>query len=484
MTHFDFTDMKLEQAFRNLCAKLYLKGETQQIDRVLYQFSARYYNCNTESIFGSIDVIHAVVYSLLLLNTDLHVAEGDYKKMSQSEFIKNTMNAISSGTPKIRRSSFDWTPLQRTPSSISSGSSICAKSLDSAVLPRNLSTLSIGSKTWESDIKSILKHMYSSIRHQQIVDPSTPSISKKTNSVKSALRRSVGTMTKRTSTDSASITSSTRSSIMQYEAVGSHLYTELPLTYTSTAPYYKEGIVSRKHLLDSKDQRAKHRDWKQCFMVIDRNQLNMYKLESSQKIKKNAVGAGDWISQAHVMCSIDLKHSLATVLPTGYNRQRQHAFTLEQSNGAKYVFQAGSAEQVLEWVSTCNYWAARESKEPLAQGISSMEYGWGRCLETASSVIIHDWQTPASPVISSILEEPTQLEVLHKHVEVLTTQLDQHRDIKEKIETRFMGVSKLSNKALGNWQNKSQYLLQEIIKYQNYCNSIEKSLSLQASAMA
>ena len=40
-----------------------------------------------------IDVVHAVVYSILLLNTDLHVAQGDHKKMSRSAFVRNTMNA-------------------------------------------------------------------------------------------------------------------------------------------------------------------------------------------------------------------------------------------------------------------------------------------------------------------------------------------------------------------------------------------------------
>lgn len=31
MAHFDFKALKLEQAFRNLCGKLHLKGETQQL---------------------------------------------------------------------------------------------------------------------------------------------------------------------------------------------------------------------------------------------------------------------------------------------------------------------------------------------------------------------------------------------------------------------------------------------------------------------
>lgn len=125
-------------------------------------------------IMFPIDVIHAIVYSFLLLNTDLHVAQGDYKRMSQAAFIKNTMDAISSGTsPASMRSnssvrSFDFIPLERiltNSSDISAQSSIDAQSIESsAPMPRNLSCLSFGSKTWQHEIKSLLKQMYSSIR--------------------------------------------------------------------------------------------------------------------------------------------------------------------------------------------------------------------------------------------------------------------------------------------------------------------------------
>lgn len=53
MILFDFKDLFLEQAFRNLCSRLYLKGETQQIDRILFQFSIRYFECNPKCIFGT-----------------------------------------------------------------------------------------------------------------------------------------------------------------------------------------------------------------------------------------------------------------------------------------------------------------------------------------------------------------------------------------------------------------------------------------------
>lgn len=65
MTHFDFEGLKLEQAFRNLCSKLHLKGETQQIDRVLYEFSARYFECNPQIIFGSVGKYFNNISSIL-----------------------------------------------------------------------------------------------------------------------------------------------------------------------------------------------------------------------------------------------------------------------------------------------------------------------------------------------------------------------------------------------------------------------------------
>ncbi|KAI8070219.1 hypothetical protein BDF21DRAFT_344512 [Thamnidium elegans] len=479
MSRFNFQELNIEQAFRNLCSKLYLQGETQQIDRVLVQFADRYFECNPACIFGSTDVIHAIVYSLLLLNTDLHVAQGDYKKMTQSSFIKNTISAISmqSGNTSIK----SWSSLHRTTTNTSDVST------RSYAMPRNMSSLSVGSKSWESEIKSMLKQMYTSIRHHQITDPSFSLASSQTNSVSAAIKRSVGSIIKKKSVDSDSETvksvKSSVSSIMYYQAVASHLQsTELPSAYTSNAPYYKEGMVTRKHLLESGSQKAKNRDWKDCFMIIERSQLRMYKLDYTCNSDSDSIGGGNWMSHAQLIGAIDLKHALANTLPSGYSVQRQHAFTLQESNGAVHVFQVGSAEQVEEWLSTCNYWAARESKEPLVGGVSSMEYGWGHCLENGSSTV-HRWQAPSSATISSQLEETDQLEALYSRVRDLTLQLDQHSDIKSKMESHFSG-SKIYARAMNNWENKSLYLLREIIKYQNYCNSIEKSLSLQARIMA
>lgn len=254
MSFFDFKDLKLEQAFRNLCSKLYLKGETQQIDRVLLQFSVRYFECNPKCIFGTTDAVHAIVYSLLLLNTDLHVAQGDYKKMTQSAFIKNTMNAISSCTPAYicnspSSQSFDWTPLQRIPSNtskISTESSAYTQSANSTT-PPNLSSLPVGSKYWEMELKQVLKKIYSSICRCQITNPSSPPTSIHTNDSRvSAFRRSVGSIVKK------KVVSDNEDSVT-IKSVRSSVSSAMKTTNTS---YYKQGMVVRKHLLATKNQKS------------------------------------------------------------------------------------------------------------------------------------------------------------------------------------------------------------------------------------
>ncbi len=47
----------------------------------------------------------AVVYSLLLLNTDLHVAQGNYTRMTRQTFIRNTMSTIKD-QPANKKESF------------------------------------------------------------------------------------------------------------------------------------------------------------------------------------------------------------------------------------------------------------------------------------------------------------------------------------------------------------------------------------------
>ncbi|PVU92165.1 hypothetical protein BB561_004002 [Smittium simulii] len=92
---FDFTDIDLESSLRKICKRLDIVGESQEIDRVLYAFAKRYMACNPNSLFVSVDITHLIVYSIFLLNTDLHIASLDPKsRMSRNRYVENTIQSL------------------------------------------------------------------------------------------------------------------------------------------------------------------------------------------------------------------------------------------------------------------------------------------------------------------------------------------------------------------------------------------------------
>jgi hypothetical protein len=95
MDLYDFAGRNILSGLRALCDRLVLKGESQQVDRILDAFSRRWDECNTYNGFKGPGVVHAICYALLLLNTDQHMADIQHK-MTRSEFIKNTMPAVKS----------------------------------------------------------------------------------------------------------------------------------------------------------------------------------------------------------------------------------------------------------------------------------------------------------------------------------------------------------------------------------------------------
>ncbi|KAI8365713.1 hypothetical protein BD560DRAFT_448084 [Blakeslea trispora] len=592
MKYFEFATMRLDSAFRKVCSKLYFRAEAQQIDRILEAFAKRYWECNPKTIFGSADVVYAVVYSLLLLNTDLHVAQGNHTKMTRQAFVKNTMATIREQFQSV---------LKESPKS------------QSYVL------------AWEAHIEAYLKDMYVSVKNYQILQPTqhqnqhdTQNINSDNSSLLSAssgskrmsmiggkrmidIKRSLNTMMYKNSNvrDSLHIqeepvprksTSSTthqqyvtstrtaqsyrrRESIISTGSLNNSSGIIIPKASSSASthsgllspnsshmmsfmdshsdalfnnhpPYLKEGVVMRKHLLESPNQKAKHREWKECLLIVTQGQLKMYGMQSDGGSdstfsgKYNMLRSGSssfanltetlsrtttntsqsyggpsqqdensgWAAYSQLMETIDLSHSLANALPPpGYNRSRPHVFAIQQSNGGVYLIQSTSNEQIQEWVSTCNYWAARQSKEPLQGGVGNIEYGWGSCLddvvldldaiekgkkiigkytENPDSVNVSVW-TPAAPtMIPSVLDEEAQLEALQKYVDLLNEEINDHREIKKKIQVKFHNKCQNHSRAMANWEAKSKYMLHEIIKYQNYCNSLEDSVARRKKEQA
>lgn len=78
---------------RMLCAKLHLKGESQEIDRILSSFTKSYIRQHPCNVFATqnFEKIYIVLYLIILLNTALHNHElANKSKISQTEYVRNT----------------------------------------------------------------------------------------------------------------------------------------------------------------------------------------------------------------------------------------------------------------------------------------------------------------------------------------------------------------------------------------------------------
>lgn len=93
MEIYEWTGFSILLAMRDLCNRLVLKGETQEVDRVLDAFANRWCECNPNHGFKSAGAVHTICYSILLLNTDLHMADIE-SKMTRGQFVKNTLPTI------------------------------------------------------------------------------------------------------------------------------------------------------------------------------------------------------------------------------------------------------------------------------------------------------------------------------------------------------------------------------------------------------
>jgi hypothetical protein len=656
--NFDFSGLRLDLAFRRLCAKLFLKAETQQVDRILEEFSRRYWDCNPGSLFGNPGVVHAVAYSLLLLNTDLHVADLA-NRMSRGQFVRNTLFTIqmqlrpirsvqgsssdlvnserdgdsvrgpgdegsdvgpSTGRSKAKRSDSitSWNSITRdaalanlfvaspavgntTPLPNDSTASVPASttSATEAKTPSTLVSSVIYDRNWESDIESLLKDMYNAIKSQQVLQPlnartSTSSLTptaplmrnrslrvqqdRLTTLKRGSIRgiqsilgapNGMSPYSSNSSVDgraspapsfatsahenmqgssmsfltpalgfasnlSYTIIRETQEDDDRSERTDDSADTTISITDEELAllgpPWAKEGMLCRKQYNDSTGKRAKSKAWMDVFVVIQKGELNMFTFGNHAVDGQRAVGGGNWLETANHVGSLQLSHSLAHALPPpGYNRQRPFCMVLTLASGAVYFFQAGTEELVNEWVQTCNYWAARQSKEPLAGGVSNMDYGWNRIsdvlqpgraasddesvrgvrdfTDTASvrsarsnhsrfsrkdvaatmrigsprsdRTNLAEWKPPLAPSIASTHDEETQLDALKKHVATLTQDLQEHNELRGPMMALYPSRSQNAAKALSNWEKKSQYLLAEHVKYELYVDSLQAAMTLR-----
>lgn len=245
MDLFDFENQSIVSGLRLVCNRLLLRAETQQVDRILVAFTKRWCDCNPNHGFkipGKFcvsvspkgladpvtDVIHTICYSIILLNTDLHIADIEHR-MSKPQFVKNTMTTIRQALQESAPEAFNkrasilpgkgpqWEAEGRTSEDQNSRYSSFRASFKPPPRPGSaLGTFADSAdecgplvkapfdgplKAWEQQVEIVLKETYSSIRDDRLplfgADASSPIVQTPNSlSVMSMLKRSPSVLSK------------------------------------------------------------------------------------------------------------------------------------------------------------------------------------------------------------------------------------------------------------------------------------------------
>ncbi|KAJ5116465.1 hypothetical protein N7456_000813 [Penicillium angulare] len=194
MRLFNWSNLNILAALRAMCERLVLKGETQQVDRVLDAFSNRWCDCNPSHGFKATDVVHTICYSILLLNTDLHLADID-QKMTKSQFVRNTMPTIHRVAMDAAPEGFETLrPVNRAKTSGADSSHSAPSSARSPTFPPDVARGSLDMdnagrspteasheagplvnnpfngtvRAWEQQVEAVLKDFYTSIQKERL----------------------------------------------------------------------------------------------------------------------------------------------------------------------------------------------------------------------------------------------------------------------------------------------------------------------------
>lgn len=92
MSKFNFSSLDISEALRSFASKFHIAGESQQVERILHQFSERFYESNPTA-FCSVDHVNILTNAIVMLNTDLHNLNNPFK-MTRNVFVDRVKQLV------------------------------------------------------------------------------------------------------------------------------------------------------------------------------------------------------------------------------------------------------------------------------------------------------------------------------------------------------------------------------------------------------
>lgn len=500
MSFFEPWSNSLIGSLRLLCSKLYLIGESTQIDQILEIFSKSWLSFNTDNFIGDYKAIHIVCFSLFILNSDLHNEQNLETKFTKTEFVSNTIDAIKEdSTVEIK----DYTTLE--------------------------SQLKIYYDSIETEQLEILKvNPKIKIKKRDVSNSSTSSnSSKRINSV-----------------SNVSIRSSRNS--RRYSSIGSSIFIDRETTLTDSMdtnyeveykkdktddrleklgpPWLIEGLLKCEVKTDLKKKkngwlsRLTHnnnvistdfdiyniKDWKQNIVIISKGLLKQYSFGSSSDINKFMKTKSD--KYVNTVMTYNLYSAVASlveenVISNADNRTNGIAWVLtipdlltnDHSQDKKIVYYASSLEIAQNFIETCNFWAARITAIPTTEEsiVTNAEFGWSdevlKKQRSLKTLLVQKWEKLVSIESSFIPSSYTlaeQFEQLQKYVDHLEKLIDDHNGLKPILENIWGGDEDLKEQyelVISNWNEKYVFMYKQHQKFKTYLDSLAFALSFRAT---
>jgi len=434
---FDFRSMKLDLALRKFLSKLQLNGETQERERMLSQFSQRYYDCNSDK-FPSSDIVQTLVCALILLNTDLH---GGYhrkksNKLSLGAFIDGLNNSIATD-PRIYDSNVHGT----------SGSGLDKLDVPVYTFPRHL-----------------LIHLYESIKKRPLKcgDEKCDMTSFERELDKIYSQHSSGTRSNTLPTrrfapgsnaPSSTLSASSRRQLKQgLDKLNSNDNSE-------SAIEFKVGYLNRKRVFETHGRPTSkgRRGWYRFYVILQDLRMIM-RPNTNEDPAQQTTAKQQAKTRAQTMAqdmknTVKIHHTFAK-RSSSYTK-REFVFHLRFADQSEFLLQADNEQDMNSWIDTINFASACLSSPALPSAVSSNKPRTSRSqrpLLPASYTKLCYWE--------QLIDHEERLQRLKLELEEHLSEAPNTKNANKRFKTEFI--------------EKIAYLKHEIERYNIYVDLMRK----------
>ncbi|EEB07167.1 hypothetical protein SJAG_02248 [Schizosaccharomyces japonicus yFS275] len=520
LQNFNFTDMDILAAFKELSGKLYLNGSVTFESRIYDAFAKRWCNMNLDMGFLSPSTVSSIIYSCMMLNNNYHINDNIFRpKIEKSEFIQKALLDAAKQLQEIHEDC--KIPKHQQ--------SLRFKSL-SRINPAHRERIRIATKLSKAYsvptiiivyIDCILRDYFDAIKEKALPIPAKvaslldayaltgkmfeqkrPSNICRYRKKDCATTETFQKLTRQNDLlENEDVSDKSHSSI-PYQANPvvelNPAYGELPaapepetidgrphfrkynyeeyvkaIKNDKKIPWLKAGVLQFKKF-SSKNCSLSSGSWKEAMFSVKNGRLDIYCMS---KIHTDRDNVQTWFKHGSIYKTIELQNTITDMdVPKHLKTRKSCLLTFNRPEGSFYVLSLPTILEQNEWRHVLNFNAALNTSARLPHEQPMHEYGWGSLLKheysaesegqvrvyTDNSIKISKWKVPRG---WAQREKPLfiglKIDEYGKLLSRLMGEMKEFQGIPALIEKKLLKNSKNFKTALENWDAKMAYMFEQ-----------------------